>query len=165
MSYPKKGTKTQEKDGKANKKISEDRKQKLLAIQQREQLKGLLVNKFLEKYGGTDKKTSEAITKEVQEYLKNEKMTETSLKVLEDKIKNMSANPKKIELVDQGQKNHQEQKQTQGKLNEGKEKKEEAKEKKEEKKDSHKEADLDVMSETSSKAPKSVYHLGENEDE
>ncbi len=32
-------------------KMSEERRQRLLALQQREELKGMLVNKFIAKYG------------------------------------------------------------------------------------------------------------------
>ena len=65
--------------------MSEARREKLLDIQKREQLKGLLVNKFKLKYG--DKPTlSKYIDNEVQKFLKNDRLTEENLKKLDDRI-------------------------------------------------------------------------------
>ena len=85
MSYPKKNT------GKAggpkyNPKLSQKRRDKLIALQQKEQLKSLLVSKFVEKYGKV-KGNKEFIAREVNSLLKSGKITETNLKALEDKIK------------------------------------------------------------------------------
>ena len=54
-------------------------------IQKREQLKGMLVNKFKLKYG--DKPNlSKYIDNEVAKYLKNDRLTEESLRQLDTKI-------------------------------------------------------------------------------
>ena len=82
MSYPKKQGKSGT-QGLTQSRLSETRKEKLLSIQQREQLKGLLVTKFLEKYGGKNKEKREFIDKIVMDFIKNEKVTEESLKQLE----------------------------------------------------------------------------------
>ena len=65
--------------------MSEQRREKLLDIQKREQLEGLLVNKFKLKYG---KNTNIAayIDNEVGKFLKNDRLTEDNLKKLDDKI-------------------------------------------------------------------------------
>jgi len=56
-------------------------------IQKREQLKGMLVNKFKLKYG--DKPNlSKYIDNEVAKYLKNDRLTEESLRQLDTKISN-----------------------------------------------------------------------------
>lgn len=65
--------------------MSEARRERLVEIQKREQLKGLLINKFKVKYGssqGLDK----FIENEVQRFLTNERLTEASLKNLDSKI-------------------------------------------------------------------------------
>ncbi len=65
--------------------MSESRRERLLDIQKREQLKGLLVNKFKVKYG--DKPNiAKYIDNEVQKFLKNDRLTEENLKKLDDKI-------------------------------------------------------------------------------
>lgn len=65
--------------------MSDARREKLLDIQKREQLKGLLVNKFKLKYG--DKPAlSKYIDNEVQRFLKNDRLTEDNLKKLDDRI-------------------------------------------------------------------------------
>lgn len=54
-------------------------------IQKREQLKGMLINKFKLKYG--DKPTiSKFIDNEVVKYLKNDRLTEETLRTLDSKI-------------------------------------------------------------------------------
>lgn len=66
-------------------KMSEQRKEKLLDIQRREQLKGMLINKFKLKYG--DKPNiSKFIDNEVAKFLKNDRLSEENLKRLDDKI-------------------------------------------------------------------------------
>ena len=89
MSYPKKGPSTNTKSVKSagGSRLTEEKRERLLAIQQREQLKGMLVNKFLEKYGGKKVQNSDHINKEVTDFLKNEKLTEDNLKRLEQRIK------------------------------------------------------------------------------
>lgn len=67
----------------ANSKMSESRKEKLLNIQKKEQLKGLLVNKFKLKYGD---KAEKLITSEVAKFLKNDRLTESNLVKLDEKI-------------------------------------------------------------------------------
>ena len=65
--------------------MSDARRERLLDIQKREQLKGLLINKFKVKYG--DKPNIAAyIDNEVQKFLKNDRLTEDNLKKLDDKI-------------------------------------------------------------------------------
>lgn len=75
-------------------KLTNDRRDRLLAIQQREQLKGLIVNKFLEKYQAKNKPQYNAfVDKQVNEFIKNEKLTEENLKKLEAKIQAYHSNP------------------------------------------------------------------------
>jgi len=65
--------------------MSDARRERLLDIQKREQLKGLLVNKFKLKYG--DKPAiSKYIDNEVQKFLKNDRLTEDNLKKLDERI-------------------------------------------------------------------------------
>jgi len=67
--------------------MSEQRRERLMDIQKREQLKGMLVNKFKLKYG--DKPNlSKYIDNEVAKYLKNDRLTEESLRQLDTKISN-----------------------------------------------------------------------------
>jgi len=63
--------------------MSDTRKEKLLNIQKKEQLKGLLVNKFKLKYGDRAEKL---INNEVSKFLKNDRLTEGNLVKLDDKI-------------------------------------------------------------------------------
>jgi hypothetical protein len=67
----------------ANSKMSEGRREKLLNIQKKEQLKGLLINKFKLKYGENAEKL---ITSEVSKFLKNDRLTEGNLVKLDEKI-------------------------------------------------------------------------------
>ena len=83
MAYPKKKA-TAEMSRMKQPKMSEERKQRLLALQQREELKGMLVNKFIQKYGQKQKGN---INREVENYVKNNKISEGGLKELEEKIK------------------------------------------------------------------------------
>ena len=81
--------------------MSEQRRERLLDIQKREQLKGLLVNKFKLKYG--DKPTiSSYIDNEVQRFLKNDRLTEDTLKKLDDKIgKEAELREKKQDILEE----------------------------------------------------------------
>ena len=65
--------------------MSEARRGKLLDIQKREQLKGLLVNKFKLKYGNKPS-ISNYIDNEVGKFLNNDRLTEDNLRKLDDKI-------------------------------------------------------------------------------
>lgn len=65
--------------------MSEGRREKLLDIQKREQLKGLLINKFKLKYGD-GQGASTVINSEVAKFLKNDRLTEENLRKLDDKI-------------------------------------------------------------------------------
>ena len=61
---------------------------KLLEVKNREQLKGLLVEKFKKKYGATAKGSEMAaiINFEVNKFVKNNRLTEDNLKRLDEKI-------------------------------------------------------------------------------
>jgi hypothetical protein len=63
--------------------MSEARREKLMNIQKKEQLKGLLVNKFKLKYGD---KSEKLIQNEVAKFLKNDRLTESNLVKLDTKI-------------------------------------------------------------------------------
>lgn len=64
---------------------AENKRDKLVDIQKREQLKGMLINKFKLKYG--DKPgISKFIDNEVAKYLKNDRLTEDTLRNLDSKI-------------------------------------------------------------------------------
>jgi hypothetical protein len=65
--------------------MSEARREKLLDIQRREQLKGMLSNKFKLKYGAQPN-IGKYIDNEVGKFLKNDRLTEENLKRLDDKI-------------------------------------------------------------------------------
>ena len=65
--------------------MSDQKREKLLDIQKREQLKGLLVNKFKLKYGKNEGIVN-YIDNEVTKFLKNDRLTEDNLKKLDDKI-------------------------------------------------------------------------------
>lgn len=71
--------------GKSDAQKSNDRRERLLDIQKREQLKGLLINKFKVKYGNKQN-IATYIDNEVQKFLKNDRLTEENLKKLDDKI-------------------------------------------------------------------------------
>ena len=80
--------------------MSEARRERLLDIQKREQLKGLLVNKFKLKYG--DKPAiSKYIDNEVQKFLKNDRLTEDNLKRLDERIlKEAELRDKRQDILD-----------------------------------------------------------------
>ncbi len=63
--------------------MSEQRWEKLLGIQKREQLKGMLVHKFKLKYGN---KAEQYINNEVGKFLSNNRLTEENLKKLDERI-------------------------------------------------------------------------------
>lgn len=65
--------------------MSDARREKLLDIQKREQLKGMLVNKFKLKYGN-NANVATYIDNEVGKFLKNDRLTEENLKKLDNKI-------------------------------------------------------------------------------
>jgi hypothetical protein len=80
--------------------MSDARRERLLDIQKREQLKGLLVNKFKVKYGDKPALAS-YIDNEVQKFLKNDRLTEENLKRLDDKIlKEAELRDKKQDIMD-----------------------------------------------------------------
>ena len=58
--------------------MSEARKQRLMEIQKREQIKGLLMSKFKLKYG-TKPNITRYIDNEVQRFLNNDRLTEKNL--------------------------------------------------------------------------------------
>lgn len=66
--------------------MSEARKERLLDIQKREQLKGLLINKFKVKYGDKGPQLAKYIDNEVQKFLKNDRLSEDNLKKLDERI-------------------------------------------------------------------------------
>lgn len=80
--------------------MSDARKEKLLDIQKREQLKGMLINKFKLKYG--DKPSiAKYIDNEVDKFLKNDRLTEDNLKRLDNKIlKESELREKKDAIMD-----------------------------------------------------------------
>lgn len=69
--------------GTSSKYMSEQRREKLLNIQKREQLKGMLIHKFKLKYG---QKAENYINNEVGKFLNNNRLTEENLKKLDEKI-------------------------------------------------------------------------------
>jgi hypothetical protein len=73
---------------------------KLVDIQKREQLKGMLINKFKLKYGDKPN-VSKFIDNEVVKYLKNDRLTEETLRNLDSKImKEVTLRDKKEQIVD-----------------------------------------------------------------
>lgn len=84
----------------AGSQISESRRERLVEIQKREQLKGLLINKFKVKYG-TTQGLDKFIENEVQRFLTNERLTEASLKQLDAKIaREADQRDRKSQIVD-----------------------------------------------------------------
>lgn len=80
--------------------MSESRREKLLDIQRREQLKGMLVNKFKLKYGDKPQIAS-YIDNEVARFLKNDRLTEDNLKRLDEKIsKESELRDKKQDIIE-----------------------------------------------------------------
>ena len=73
------GEKAASKAGSARSGMSDQRRERLMDIQKREQLKGMLVNKFKRKYG--DKSNlGKYIDNEVVRFLKNGRLTEDNLR-------------------------------------------------------------------------------------
>ena len=66
--------------------MSEARRTKLEEIQKREQLKGMLITKFKNKYGQGDGNLQSYIDNEVLKFLNSNRLTETNLKSLDEKI-------------------------------------------------------------------------------
>ena len=66
-------------------KMTDSRRERLLEIQKREQLKGMLVNKFKLKYGNKPN-ISRYIDNEVQRFLANDRLNESNLNALDFKI-------------------------------------------------------------------------------
>lgn len=66
--------------------MSEARRTKLEEIQKREQLKGMLITKFKSKYGQNDSNLQHYIDNEVLKFLNSNRLTETNLKGLDEKI-------------------------------------------------------------------------------
>lgn len=80
--------------------MSDQRKERLMDIQKREQLKGMLINKFKLKYGDKPQ-ISKFIDNEVAKYLKNDRLTEDTLRNLDSKInKESQLRDKKEQIVD-----------------------------------------------------------------
>lgn len=71
--------------GSAKSGMSEGRRERLMDIQKREQLKGMLVSKFKLKYG-EKKGLNTYIDNEVARFLKNDRLTEDNLRTLDVKI-------------------------------------------------------------------------------
>ena len=65
--------------------MSDARRERLVEIQKREQLKGMLVHKFKLKYGNKSG-LNNFITNEVNRFLNNDRLTEGNLKALDGKI-------------------------------------------------------------------------------
>lgn len=80
--------------------MSEARRERLMDIQKREQLKGMLISKFKVKYG--DKPSlSKYIDNEVNRFMKNGRLTEDNLRQLDTKInKEAALRDKKAEILD-----------------------------------------------------------------
>ena len=66
--------------------MSEARRTKLEEIQKREQLKGMLITKFRNKYGLGNEPLQAYIDNEVQRFLNSNRLTENNLKALDEKI-------------------------------------------------------------------------------
>jgi hypothetical protein len=80
--------------------MSENRRERLVEIQKREQLKGMLVNKFKLKYGNHST-ISKFIENEVQRFLANDRLTEVNLKALDIKIMREAENrDKKSQIME-----------------------------------------------------------------
>jgi hypothetical protein len=79
---------------------TEAKRERLVEIQKREQLKGLLINKFKLKYG-TQQNLDKFIGTEVQKFLTNDRLTEANLKNLDLKIaKEAELREKKDQIMD-----------------------------------------------------------------
>lgn len=160
MSYPKKLPKDQ--CSVTSSKLPNSRRDRLLAIQQREQLKGLIANKFLEKYNAKNKPQYTAfVDKQVNEFIKNEKLTEDNLKKLEQRIQSYS---KQEQPSQNGPQNlppisGNNPTQSQNKANQLLQLDTRSV------KSQQRPIENDAISVTSSMKPKSVYHVGDEDDE
>jgi len=67
----------------SNTKLGDNRRNKLLAIQQRENLKAMILSKFQQKY---NRKHFDLISKEVANFMKSGEINESSLQGLEAHI-------------------------------------------------------------------------------
>lgn len=80
--------------------MTDVRRQRLQEIQKREQLKGLLINKFKLKYGNKPE-IKKYIDNEVQRFLANDRLTEGNLKNLDLKIgKELDNRDKKQQILE-----------------------------------------------------------------
>jgi len=80
--------------------MSDARRERLVEIQKREQLKGMLINKFKLKYGN-QAALGKFIENEVQRFLANDRLTEVNLKALDIKImKEADKKDKQQEILD-----------------------------------------------------------------
>ena len=80
--------------------MSESRRARLVEIQKREQLKGMLINKFKLKYGNRGN-LANFIQNEVHKFLANDRLTEANLKNLDGKIqKEADQRDKRSEILD-----------------------------------------------------------------
>ena len=80
--------------------MSNTRRERLMEIQKREQLKGMLINKFKLKYGNKPE-LSRFIDNEVGRFLANDRLTEGNLKNLDTKIgKEADNRDKKSQILD-----------------------------------------------------------------
>ena len=164
MSYPKKLSKDQR--SATTNKLSNDRRERLLAIQQREQLKGLIVNKFLEKYNAKNKPQYSAfVDKQVNEFIKNEKLTEDNLKKLEQRIQAFSKPDQKSQKNGQNPPNQQNLPPIQASQSQMKADKLMQLDTKSVRSQQQPVDNNDAISVTSSMKPRSIYHVGDEDDE
>eukprot|EP00825_Cyclidium_porcatum_P038651 TRINITY_DN4527_c0_g1_i4.p1 TRINITY_DN4527_c0_g1~~TRINITY_DN4527_c0_g1_i4.p1 ORF type:complete len:557 (+),score=167.16 TRINITY_DN4527_c0_g1_i4:224-1894(+) len=160
------------------------------AIQQREQLRQMIINKFINDLAKGNKKKQQIIQQEVDKFFKAEKITEQSLKDLKVKVQaavsgksqqpalvNTAGEPKNASQEKPANKSQAPEKESKSaqianqlvenqtsKQQQQKPQQQEAPE--EGKKQAKVEQNDDLLSETSSKAPRSVYYLeGDEEDE
>jgi len=91
MSYP--PQKTEGETAAVNPKLSEKRKERLMNIKKREELKDVLIYKFKEKYGDQASNASAMIGKEVDKFVGNASVTEANLARLERRIHKRTARP------------------------------------------------------------------------
>lgn len=92
--------KAQSRAGSARSGMSNSRRERLMDIQKREQLKGMLSNKFKIKYGNKPN-LAKYIDNEVQRFLKNDRLTEDNLRSLDVKIsKEANLRDKKEAILD-----------------------------------------------------------------
>ncbi len=73
---------------------------KLVNIQKREKLKGLLITKFMKKYG--IKNPELILEEEISKFLLGEKLTDNDLKSLDDKLRRIIQDVKQEENVKNG---------------------------------------------------------------